>query len=1047
MNWTRFGAHLLTGVALAGMLPATLAAQTGNNYTGQEFRLPNSDQKITPLAPAGAQYQRLNPNFSDFPEYVAGQAVTSVVSPDGKTLFVLTSGYNLVNYPATSSNTGSNPAESTEFVFVFDISHPASPKQTQAIQLYNTYNGIAVDPSGTAFYVAGGVDDDVHIFTKQAAGWAEAAGSPVLLGHYFATNPFLGTSNPFFNEADGLVGGNGLDAAPESCGVAISQDGALLVVANYYNDSISMLGKVGSSWKLKAELDLRPGKAASNPEHGVAGGEYPYWVVVKGSAASGYTAYVSSIRDREVDVVTGLTGTPVVSARIAVKGQPNKMTIDGNQQYLYVAEDNSDSVGVIDTGNNSLVENIAVTAPAGLLPRWFASLKGNDTNSVTLTPDGTKLYVTNGWMNDVAVVDLHGPAPHAVSGLIPTGWYPTSVSFSGDGSYVYVINDKSPTGPNDANPSKPDDCGTNCYDLQLIKAGLQIFPVPTSRDLERLTEQVADNNKFQGRANPQDDWTMAALRQRIQHVIYIIKENRTYDQVLGDLPVGNGDPSDTEWGEAVTPNLHALASQFVDLDNFYDTSEVSMDGWPWSTSAHAVDTVERQTPVNYAARCVSYFPPADCTDFPGPLTYDSEGSNRNVNVGVATLLDRETDLPLMAYPPYNDPDLLPGTNNAAGPDGPEGQEGAGFLWDAALRAGKTVRDHGMFIDEVRYQLAPFGPPISYYQIPVLRYPFAPTQAPYDQVVIDPLTGMPFGQTQVAYSTSPSLQNYTDPYFRGFDQNMADLYLYQEWARDVDANGLANLDLIRLPHDHTGSFSTALDGVNTPELQTADNDYAVGLVAQKIASSPAYRDNTLIFVIEDDSQDGVDHVDSHRSIAFVVGPYVKKSKVISEHYTTLSMYRTIEDILGIGHSNLNDALANPMTAVFDLNQDLTKNPFTFTATPSPYLYGTTLIGLPPMEAGLRIPRSTHDATYWSKVTAGMDFSKEDDFDFARYNHILWEGLMGSKPYPSSPSGLDLRANREELLRRFHADLDKSTDRATPAKQTVRRSRISNTKSGI
>jgi len=137
----------------------------------------------------------------------------------------------------------------------------------------------------------------------------------------------------------------------------------------------------------------------------------------------------------------------------------------------------------------------------------------------------------------------------------------------------------------------------------------------------------------------------------------------------------------------------------------------------------------------------------------------------------------------------------------------------------------------------------------------------------------------------------------------------------------------------------------------------------------------------------------------------------------------------------------------MSAVFDLNQDLTKHPFTFTATPSSYLYGTTLVGLPPMEAALRIPRSTHDATYWSKVTAGMDFSKEDDFDFARYNHILWEGLMGSKPYPSSPSGLDLRANREELLRRFHADLDKSAGQPTPAKQTVKRSGINNTKSGL
>lgn len=1025
MIWTRFGAHLLTSLALAGMLPATLAAQTGSNYAGQEFRLPNSGHKITPLAPSGAQYLRLNPNFSDFPGYVAGQAVTSVVSPDGKTLFVLTSGYNLVNNP-TSGNI--DAADSTEFVFIYNISTPANPLQTQVIQLSNTYTGIAVDPSGTAFYVAGGVDDDVHIFTMQSGSWKEEAGSPVNLGHYFATNPFLGTSNPFFNESDGLVGGNGLAAAPESCGVAISRDGAVLVVANYYNDSVSMLTKTGSggSWRLVEELDLRPGKAATNPQHGVPGGEYPYWVVVQGSADTGYTAYVSSIRDREVDVVTGLTGTPVVSTRISVSGQPNKMTLDSNQRYLYVAEDNSDSVGVIDTNTNTLVENIPVTAPPGLLESKLSTLKGNDTNSVTLTPDGTKLYVTNGWMNDVAVVRLTGPAPHSVIGLIPTGWYPTSVSFSGDGSYVYVLNYKSPTGRNDANPSAPDNCGTNCYDLQLIKAGLQIFPVPTSWELDRLTEQVATNNSFERRANPFDDWTMAALRQRIQHVIYIIKENRTYDQILGDLPVGNGDPSDTEWGEAVTPNLHALASQFVDLDNFYDTSEVSMDGWPWSTSAHAIDTVERQTTVNYADRCVSYFPPADCAGFPGPMTYDSEGSNRNVNVGVGTLADREVDLPLMAYPPYNDPDLLPGTNNAGAPDGPSGEEGAGFLWDAALRAGKTVRDYGMFIDEVRYQLAPFGPPISYYQIPVLRYPFNPTQAPYDQVVPNPLAGgAPFGQTQVAYSTSPSLQNYTDIYFRGFDQNMADFYLYQEWSRDVDANGLANLVLLRLPHDHTGSFSTALDGVNTPELQTADNDYAVGLVVQKIASSPTYRNNTLIFVIEDDSQAGVDHVDSHRSIAFVVGPYVKRNSVISTHYTTLSMYRTIEDILGTAHSNLNDALANPMTEVFDLAQNLTETPFTFTATPSAYLYSTSLIGLPPMQADLRVPRSTHDAAYWTKVTAGMNFSKEDDFDFARYNHILWEGLMGSRPYPSGPSGLDLRANRAELLRRFHADLDKSS----------------------
>jgi hypothetical protein len=433
------------------------------------------------------------------------------------------------------------------------------------------------------------------------------------------------------------------------------------------------------------------------------------------------------------------------------------------------------------------------------------------------------------------------------------------------------------------------------------------------------------------------------------------------------------------------------------------------------------------------------------------LSYDSEGSNRNINVGVNTYypsgyvsipfpsLDttltgyagRMADLPLMGFPPFDDPDFLPGTNNAGGPDGPNGQPEAGFLWDAALRAGLTVRSYGFFIDEVRYQLASFGPPISYFQLPVLRFPYAPSQ-----------WGQNYPQTQVAYSTSPSLQQYTDPYYRGFDQNMADYYLYQEWSRDVDANGLANLVLLRLPHDHTGSFSTAIDGVNTPELQTADNDYAVGLVVQKIVNSALYKNNTLIFVIEDDSQDGADHVDSHRSIALVVGPYVKKGSVVSTPYNTISMYRTIEDILGIAHSNLNDALAAPMTNVFDLTQ----TSWTFKASPSTYLYNTQLMDFPPLQAGLRIPRPTHAAAYWAKVTAGMDFSEEDRIDFARYNHILWEGLMGAKPYPSGPTGVDLRANRQELLRHYRADLYKNIYPA-PVKQVVESEQVNKTQAGI
>jgi hypothetical protein len=212
------------------------------------------------------------------------------------------------------------------------------------------------------------------------------------------------------------------------------------------------------------------------------------------------------------------------------------------------------------------------------------------------------------------------------------------------------------------------------------------------------------------------------------------------------------------------------------------------------------------------------------------------------------------------------------------------------------------------------------------------------------------------------------------------------------------------------HDHTGNYASAIDRVNTPELQQADNDYAVGLLVQKIAHSSRYADNTLIFVIEDDAQDGPDHMDSHRSVVFVAGAYVKRGAVVSSPYNTINFVRTIEEVLGLSPMNLNDALARPMADVFNT----TPSAWSFTATPSAALYDATDLPLPPKTVGLRMPRSTHDAKYWARVTKDMDFATEDHFDFASYNRILWRGLMGHQPYPSGPTGLDLRQDRAKLL---------------------------------
>jgi hypothetical protein len=215
-------------------------------------------------------------------------------------------------------------------------------------------------------------------------------------------------------------------------------------------------------------------------------------------------------------------------------------------------------------------------------------------------------------------------------------------------------------------------------------------------------------------------------------------------------------------------------------------------------------------------------------------------------------------------------------------------------------------------------------------------------------------------------------------------------------------------------DHMGSFSSAIDGVNTPEIQQADNDYAVAKLIEKVASS-RYKEDTLIFILEDDSQDGADHVDSHRSTGYVVGPYVKHGAVISEKYTTVNMLRTIEDILNIDHVDVLTASEKPMTKVFDLNQ----REWTYDAVPSIYLYNTQLPLPPRLAQGQSIPKPTHDAAYWADKTRQFDFSREDNIsDPKKFNRIIWEGLHANKSYPTVRSGLDLRRNRALLLKKTH-----------------------------
>ncbi|MGO9338708.1 MAG: bifunctional YncE family protein/alkaline phosphatase family protein [Terracidiphilus sp.] len=968
MQWSRSLSQNPAASIVAAIVMFAVHSATAQPNTG-EPQILSTGQLISPLAPNGARFQPLNPHLADNPEYTVGQAVTTAISPDGKTLLILTSGYNQMNYTVGAKTGYTNPVDSTEFVFIFDVSS-GNAVQKQALPVPNTYSGIAFNPNGQQFYVAGGKDDAVHIFGVTNNVWSEAQ-TPIALGHLALANP-----------ATSSYGGLGLETYPMAAGLAVSQNGQAIVLANYENDTISVLNQSGSVWAKSSELDLRPGVLTRSLAP-VPGGEYPYWVSIKGNS----TAYVSCVRDREIDVVN-IAGTPSVRARIKVSGSPNRSLFNQDQSLLYVAQDNSDSVVVIDTDKNKVIGDIKVTAPHDLF-RNEEGYKGANPNSLALSPDGRSLYVTDGGLNAVAVISLSKEASNSyVAGLIPTGFYPNSVSVSADGKHLYIVNGKSANGPNPqyCHNAVPNGAGTppNCYasnqyDLQLTKAGFQTVPIPSPNELSGLTQQVLQNNHFARTLTPQQKTTMVELHKRIQHVIYIIKENRTYDQMLGDLGVGNGDPDITQFGASITPNLHALASDFVDFDNFFDVSEVSGDGWPWSTSARTTDTIEKEIPVNYAGRGGND---------------NGEGTNRGVNVGISNFVARVEADPLIG----TDPNLLPGSGNVAAPDSAEGGVGEGYIWNAAHHAGLSVRNYGFFIDLARYNLSAASGPLN---IPEDPTPFA-------------------DNLQVSFCTSPFLALYTDIYYRGFDNSFPDYFRFTEWNREFqqfDAKGnLPNLSLVRLMHDHTGNYTTSINGVNTPELDEADNDYAVGLLIQGVATSKNYKDNTLIFVIEDDSQDGGDHVDAHRSIAFIVGPYVKHRFVDSSFYNTVSMLRTIEDVLGTPHLNLNDALAQPMADAFDLEQ----REWSYKAVPSAFLVSTTL-PIPKSAydraALLKHPKPLHDAAWWTEHTGGFDFSVEDHLDAEKYNGILWAGTMGNKLYPTARSGLDLRANRAELLKAY------------------------------
>ncbi len=967
---------IVLGIA-ASAVAVCLQVQAQSPEHANAAALPTATgQYITPTALRGAVQQFLNPGLPAYPQFIAGEAVRSQLSPDGTTLAILCAGQNSLVMPNGNTDT----TNSTQFIFLYDVSgsHKQAPVLTQVIQQKNAHVGLVFSPDGSTLYAAGGRDDSIYAYGKSGSAWVPIA--TIKLGH---------------------TAGIGVGVSPNASGLGISADGKTLVVANNYNDSISVVDT--TSRTVRYDHDLRPYFANNEARSGGVGGTFPFAVVVKGNN----TTYVSSDRDREVVVVDiSSANSGRLIGRIKLDGNALGMTLNASGSQLFVAEDNADQVAVIDTAHNLVVAKIDARAPAGMLTASGQEDKGNGDNNgdengnirntrytgaatfaVTLSRDGKTLYAVNAGGNSVAVIPLSGKDAYRVTGLIPTAYEPHDITFSADGSWMYIINGKSITGPNpghlaSATGSMIDTYGANAsalataarasnqYQFQLESASLVSAPVPTADDLERLTELVAQNN-FYSHEDGNDRAVMNFLRHQIKHVIYVVKENRTFDQILGDLGNGsNGNPSITQFPEKITPNHHKLARQFVTLDNFTDPGDGSMDGWSWSLQGRVTNTETITQQINYAF-------------VNRGLSYESEGANRNVPVNYPSIVARDAasgPAGTMNYStataglPGGTANVLTGTGNHASSDAPFGIQ-TGYIFDAVLKAGGTVRNYGFLVNNIGSIGTKANP------------------------VVDPFAA---GIVQVA-PLDPALAPLTDVYFRGYDQNYPDLWRYNEWKREFDqfvANrNLPSLSLVRVSHDHMGSFGTALGNVNTPETQQADDDLAVGRLVQAVATSH-YAADTLIIITEDDCQDGPDHVDSHRATAYVVGPYVKQGAVVSTHYSQVNALRTIEDILGTQHMNLNTAFQGPMTDVFDIHSSAK---WTFTAEASTVLKTTQLAqagsGLGVLYARGPNIKPKHNAAYWEKATVGFDFSDADRVPPDKFNRVIWKGLMGRRPYPA------------------------------------------------
>jgi YVTN family beta-propeller protein len=695
--------------------------------------------------------------------------------------------------------------------------------------------GVVFSPDGKTLYASGGNDDSIFVYRwngseATADGKIELVAKPV----------------PKPNEKPKAYSGTQYPA-----GIAVSHDGRFLYVAENLSDTIAVIDVA----QRKVIQRLRTDR-------------YPYAVVADPRSQ----VFVSAWGDNTVDAYRAdHDGSLRATARIVAGRHPSAMLLRGSR--LYVASASTDSISVIDTVRRKAIATLNDPPPAG--PR-----EGSTPNALAISRDGSRLFVAEADNNAVGVFDI---ASRKLLGRVPVEWYPSALAIDGDDLLVVSAKGHG-TGPNARFPlPMPKD--SRDYILGQIEGSLLSFSanVPAAK-LAALTKRVAHANGW--------DTTRGARRQPpFKHVIYIIKENRTYDQIFGDVKEGDGDPSLLFFGEDVTPNHHALARRFGLFDRFFVNAEVSAQGHNWSTAAYGTDYLEKTTPSEYSSR---------------GRGYDYEGANRG------KVVDDDDDV----NAPAN-----------------------GYLWDLAVRKKISLRNYGEFVansDDAR------------------------------DVVGKQFVGL-----------RRALRDATAPDYPSFNMEITDQTRVDVWTREfrqyAEHSSLPALEIIRLPNDHTRG---AAADKPTPRAFVADNDLALGRIVDAVSHSPFWRD-TAIFVVEDDAQSGPDHVDSHRSVMLMISAW-NRSGVVHRFVNTTDVLATMEEILGLDALSQFDHYGRPLRGIYASEADLT-----------PYDAIKPAIDLneknPPSEA--------------AKQSALLDFSREDAADDDTLNRILWRAIKGeSVPYP-------------------------------------------------